>query len=271
MTVRATLLFLISAFALPTLAHADASKTWDWILDGDLTTPPVVDYLDLDGFDAPAGYVAAANANGTQTICYISAGTLENWRSDKKAFKKLDRKQRANGRPPIIGDKYPEWPGERWLNFKRHKVFLKLMVKRMKMCRDKGFALIEFDNIDGYDNETGFNIRKRHAVRYAKALAKKATKVGLVPVHKNATDLVNKLEPYYGALLLEDCALYDFCGDAARYRSAGKPVFDAEYPEGWDDEGKAFDLASVCAVTNAADISLIVKNLDLDNPVQRCP
>jgi len=262
----------LSSFGLATPAGADSSLTWDWILGGDLpNTPPVVDYLDLDGFETPASYVAAAKGNGTKTICYISVGTLENWRPDKKAFKKLDKKQRGKGKPAIIGKKYPEWPGERWLNFKRYKVFLKLMVERMKMCKSKGFELVEFDNLDAYENRTGFKINKKQAVKYARALAKKANKTGLVAVHKNTTELNKKLEPYFGAQLLEDCALYKFCDESSRYRAAGKPVFNAEYPEAWDDEGKTFSLTSVCATTNASDISLIVKNLDLDDWVQRCP
>lgn len=261
-----------SLAGISTPVHADSSLTWDWILGGKLPgTPPAVDYLDLDGFDTPASYVTAAKANSTKTICYISVGTLENWRPDKKAFKKLDRKQRGKGKPAIIGKKYPEWPGERWLNFKRYKVFLKLMVARMKMCRSKGFELVEFDNLDAYENRTGFNTAKRHAVKYARALAKKANKTGLVAVHKNTPELNKKLEPYFGAQLLEDCALYKFCDESSRYRAAGKPVFNAEYPEAWDDEGKTFKLTSVCATANNADISLIVKNLDLDDWVQRCP
>ncbi|WP_436643229.1 endo alpha-1,4 polygalactosaminidase [Microbaculum sp. FT89] len=262
----------LACLGLSSGARADSSVTWDWILSGRLPSPPpVVDYLDTDAFDTPADFVAAAKANGTTAICYISAGTLENWRPDRRAFRKLDRKQRRRGNPLIIGRKYPDWPDERWLNFARYKVFLPLMVKRMKRCRSKGFDMIEFDNLDGYANRTGFKIRKRHAVRYARALARKATRIGLVPIQKNAPELAGRLQRHFGALLLEDCALYDFCGDAVVYRAAGKLVFDAEYPEAWSDEGKPFDLDAVCATTDAADISLIVKSLDLDKSVQRCP
>ncbi len=262
---------LIAWFAVVRAATADSSAIWDWLLGELPGAPPVVDYLDVDAFDAPASFVAAAASNGTATICYISAGTLENWRPDRNAFRKLDRRQRARGKPSIIGRKYPEWPDERWLNFTRYKVFLPLMVKRMKRCKAKGFDMIEFDNIDAYANRTGFRIRRVHAIRYARALAKKAKGVGLVPVQKNAPELSAKLQPHFGALLLEDCALFGFCSTAALYRAAGKPVFDAEYPQAWADEGKAFDLATVCAETKAKDIALIVKKLDLDTWVRRCP
>lgn len=272
MVTRLLTLSVCTWLALSTGARADASVTWDWILGGKLpTTPPVVDYLDLDAFDAPKRYVKKAKANGTTTICYISAGTLENWRPDKDAFWKKHRKQLKKGKPGIIGKSYPDWPGERWLNFTRYKVFLPLMVKRMKTCQRKGFEMIEFDNLDAYDNRTSFKIRKSDAIRYAKALAKKANAIGLVAVHKNTTELNRKLEPYFGAQLLEDCVLYNFCSDAKHYRKAGKPVFNAEYPEAWEDEGKTFNRTKACAKTDASDVSMIVKKLDLDDWVKRCP
>jgi hypothetical protein len=272
MRILRSTLAVIAVACGPVSASADSSLSWDWLLGVNKlpSPPPAVDYLDLDGFDASKKYVQEAGKNGIKTICYISAGTLEDWRPDRKAFEKLNRKQKNAGKPKIIGKRYPEWPDERWLNFKRYKVFLPLMIDRIERCATKGFDLIEFDNIDGHDNKTGFSIRKRNSVSYAKALAAEATKLGLVPVQKNVTDLNRKLEPHFGALLLEDCVLYRFCGDARRYRKAGKPVFNAEYPKGWKDEGKTFRVKKACRTTDRHDISLIVKKYSLNNWVRRC-
>jgi hypothetical protein len=272
MAARFLIALVAAALAGSTTAHADASLTWDWILGGKLpANPPVVDYLDVDAFDTPKSFVTKTKQNGTTVICYISAGTIEDYRPDRKAFEKLNKQQKNAGKPAIIGKRYPAWPDERWLNFSRYKVFLPLMIDRIERCKSKGFDMIEFDNLDGHDNKTGFHIRKKHSIRYARALATEATKLGLASVQKNVTELNRKLEPYFAALLLEDCVLYNFCGDARRYRKSGKPVFDAEYPQGWADEGKTFNLGTACATTNANDISLIVKKLSLNTWVQYCP
>lgn len=253
-------------------APAAGLPTWDWIIGiGDLPSPPpAVEFLGLDGFDTPKRYVRSAARRGIRTWCYLSVGTIENWRPDRKAFEALNEKQLEAGRKPFIGKRYPEWEGERWLDVRRYEVFLPLMVDRLAMCRDKGFEFVEFDNLDAYENRTGFKIRKSDTIRYAEALAAEARRLGLKPMQKNVPELAKTLEPHFDALLFEDCALYRFCGDAKPFVAAGKPVFDADYPEAWKDEGKQFDEASACKQAQKAGVSMIFKRLDLDGWVRRC-
>ena len=268
-----TVSILVLLALAPSAALSDNSKNWDWLI-GMATPPnppPPVDYLDLDGFTTRKAYINTANEYGIRTICYLSVGTLEDWRPDVGAFEARNKEQKKAGKPRIIGRRYPDWPDERWLNFKRYKVFLPLMVARLKRCAAKGFELVEFDNLDAHQNRTGFDTQPRHVLAYATALAERARKLGLSPVQTNATDLTRKLEPHFGALLLEDCALYRFCGDAKHYRKAGKPVFDAEYPQNWKDEDRTFRLGSVCKTAKQHDIALIVKRRNLKAWIARCP
>ncbi len=253
-------------------ADAAALPTWDWIIGIDKlpSPPPAVEFLGLDGFDAPQRYVVDAGERGIRTWCYLSVGTIENWRPDRKAFEALNEKEIKAGRKPFIGKRYPEWEGERWLDVRRYQVFLPLMVDRLEMCLDKGFEFVEFDNLDAYENRTGFTIRKSDTVRYAEALAAEARRLGLKPMQKNVPELAETLEPHFDALLFEDCALYKFCGDAKPFVDAGKPVFDADYPEGWKDEGKRFDKTKACDQAKKASVSMIFKRLDLDAWVRRC-
>ncbi|WP_409146806.1 endo alpha-1,4 polygalactosaminidase [Pseudoxanthobacter sp. M-2] len=255
-----------------TAAAPAALPTWDWIIGIDKlpSPPPAVEFLGLDGFDTPKRYVVDAGKRGIRTWCYLSVGTIENWRPDRKAFEALNEKQVKAGRKPFIGKRYPEWEGERWLDVRRYKVFLPLMVDRLEMCRDKGFEFVEFDNLDAYENKTGFTIRKSDTVRYAEALAAEARRLGLKPMQKNVPELAEALEPHFDALLFEDCALYRFCGDAKPFVAAGKPVFDADYPEAWKDEGRRFDKAKACEQAKKAGVSMIFKRLDLDAWVRRC-
>jgi uncharacterized membrane protein YccC len=251
---------------------AAVQPSWDWIIGIDElpSPPPAVDFLGLDGFDTPKRYVVDAGQRGIRTWCYLSVGTIENWRPDRKAFEALNDKELKAGRKPFIGKRYPEWEGERWLDVRRYKVFLPLMVDRMEMCRDKGFEFVEFDNLDAYENRTGFKITRSDTVGYAKALASEARRLGLKPMQKNVPELAKTLEPHFDALLFEDCALYKFCGDARPFVAAGKPVFDADYPEAWKDEGKRFDEAKACDQAKKAGVSMIFKRLDLDAWVRRC-
>jgi len=79
---------------------------------------------------------------------------------------------------------------------------------------------------------------------------------GLGTIHKNAVSLAATLEAVMAALLLEDCVLYDFCGGAAPFVMAEKPVFDAEYPERFTEEGEGFDAGSVSKI-EAVDLESI--------------
>ena len=245
---------------------------WDWVIGTrPAGPPPRVAYLGLDAFDTPKGYLAKARANGTRTWCYLSVGSVEDWRPDAARFEALDKAERAAGRPAIIGRDYDGWPGERWLNVARFRVFLPLLAARMELCRDKGFDMVEFDNLDAYQANTGFRITRSQTIAFAKALATKARRLGLVPMQKNVPELAATLEPHFGALLFESCALYNFCPGGRRYVAAGKPVFDAEYPEDWKDAGRTFDRTAACRAADKAGVDMIIKKLDLGPWIRRCP
>jgi hypothetical protein len=61
--------------------------SWQWQLSGTpVDTSFDVDAYDVDGFDNDAAVVADIHATGAKAICYISAGSWENWRPDADAF-----------------------------------------------------------------------------------------------------------------------------------------------------------------------------------------
>ena len=41
---------------------------------------------DIDLFDAPQATIDSLHASGHKVICYLSAGTYENWRPDASSF-----------------------------------------------------------------------------------------------------------------------------------------------------------------------------------------
>lgn len=252
-------------FAGPAKA-AEPASTWDIILqiEGLPTPPPKMDYLEIDGFDSTKEQVTQIKAQNTKAICYISAGTAEDFRPDFAAFKAI---------PNTTGKGFPGFEGDYFLNTNHWRDFFPVMKKRIQMCRDKGFDYVDFDVIDSYDvdpEETGFELSEDVQIDYIMALTKAAKEASLKTVQKNAPDLAKRLEPHFDAMVTEECVRLEFCEETAPYRAAGKPVFNVEYPESWGD--KPFDRGHVCAASKEAGVITIFSALALDGPAaERCP
>jgi hypothetical protein len=119
--------------------------------------------------------------------------------------------------------------------------------------------------MDGHTNPTGWELSADEVIAWVDALVDAAAARGMGVIHKNASDLVDDLEPNMAALLLESCVQDRFCEEAAApFLDRGKPVLDAEYPERWQEAGQPFVLADVCAEAEAAGVSTLIKTLDLN-------
>lgn len=259
-----------SATAIPTPTPSPSPTptptgvaSWDWILQsqGLPATPPAVAYLDLDGFDTAKNYVTLAKSAGTKTICYINVGTAENFRPDYAQFSAISG---------LLGNSYPGFSGERYIDIRRYAEFIQIMDARLVMCRDKGFDYVEFDVMDAFEDgasRVGFPLTEADMIAYVTALSARARGYGLKPVQKNASGSSSKIVTLFDAVLFEDCVLGNFCSDNAPYIAAGKPAFNAEYPENWG----TFDRARVCTTSANAKISTIITVVDLDRPApDRC-
>ena len=77
------------------------------------------------------------------------------------------------------------WPGERWLDVRRLDVLGPIMEDRLGECRSKGFDSVEFDNIDGFENKTGFSLSGDDQLAYNRYLAQAARSGGLAAGFKN--------------------------------------------------------------------------------------
>jgi hypothetical protein len=201
---------------------------------------------DLDLFESDAATITALHARGSRVICYLSAGSLEDWRPDAIDFPQ-----------EVIGEKYAGWPGERWLDIRRIDLLAPLMAARLRLCRDKGFDAVEPDNVDGYTNDTGFPITEADQLRYNRWLASEAHALGLSIGLKNDPDQMADLVSDFDWALTEDCYDQGWCELASPFLQAGKAVFAAEYT----DTGVDFDGA--CAQLQPAGFSLILKDREL--------
>jgi hypothetical protein len=223
--MRRIFLFALVVLASATVAApADArwrpavGIEWQWQLSGRLDLSVDVPVYDVDGFETRARTVERLHSLGRRAVCYISAGSWEEWRPDADRFP-----------AEVIGRRLDGWPGERWLDIRRLGLLEPIMRDRIAMCARKGFDAVEPDNIDGYANESGFPLTGADQLRYNRRLARLAHEEGLSIALKNDPGHVDELVSRYDFAIVEQCFQYRECGRFTAFVDAGKPVFETEY------------------------------------------
>ena len=197
--------------------HVDT--TWQWQLSGKINTDYDVDLYDIDLFDTEAKLIDLLHQKGKKVICYFSAGSYEDWREDRNTFDK-----------DLLGKKLLGWKGERWLDIRSEQLY-PIMRNRLDLAVKKGCDGVEADNVDGYANETGFDLEASDQLYYNQFLANEAHKRGLSIGLKNDIDQVNELEPYFDFAINEQCHEYNECHILRAFIHKKKPVFNAEYKQ----------------------------------------
>ncbi len=209
--------------------HPRQHESWQIQLDSTPKRPFLkVAMTEVDGFDTSAGTVAALHRTltGRGVVCYIDAGTWENWRPDAREFPRY-----------LLGKPDGPWHGERWLDIARfHGILGQIMQARARMCQRKGFNAIDFDNVDGYANKTGFALTAADQLHYDIFLANTAHRLGLAVALKNDLAQVPTLLKYFDFAVDEQCFQYRDCLSAQNggygldeFTAAHKAVFDIEY------------------------------------------
>ena len=205
--------------------------------------------MEIDGFEATSGDVAALHAAGKQVICYINSGTWEKWRPDAKKFPAT-----------VLGLADTGWPGERWLDIRKLSVLLPLMAARFQMCVNKGFDAVDPDNVNGVENKTGFRLTMTEQLTYDRALAAMAHRDHLAVALKSFAAAGTALEPSFDFVVDEQCVTYRECNSFQPFVLHNKPVFDIEY-------------SSNLTFCSGLPIGVfgIAKRLSLDAWIKRCP
>lgn len=229
----------------------DPQLSWQVQFSGPIDTSVAADVFDLDLFDTPAVLVDALHADGRRVVCYVNAGAWEDWRPDAGRYP-----AEVKGRP-LDG-----WPGEQWLNIRRLDVLGPILRDRLSLCRARGFDAVEFDNVDGYSNATGFPLTRADQLRFDRWLAKAAHEYGLAVGLKNTLGLAGRLEPDFDFALVEQCFQFRECGLTRPFTDAAKPVVVIEY---------SLPRSAFCA--RAAELGLIAmrKHRELDAWRRACP
>ncbi|KAI9046546.1 hypothetical protein LZ554_009292 [Drepanopeziza brunnea f. sp. 'monogermtubi'] len=238
-----------------------AGSTWQIELSGIVTdTTYVADVWDLDLFDVPQTTIDALHAAGKKVICYFSAGSFENWRSDAADFKETDKGLAMEG-----------WAGEWWLDTRSANV-RSIMATRIALAKSKNCDAVDPDNVDGFGNANGVGLTEADGADFLNYLADTAHAQGLSIGLKNAAALVDSVLDKMQFHVNEQCIEYDECGLFTPFINAGKPVFHIEYPEVTENAPSvAAEVKSQrCVAANSSGFSTVLKKEKLDAWIDAC-
>jgi hypothetical protein len=224
--------------------HPAVRTSWQIQLTGKIVTTVAVQMFEIDLFDHEKdGMVGKIHAKGAKVVCYVSAGSWEDWRPDAGSY------------PAVVLGRSNGWPGEKWVDIRRLDILGPILEARMDRCDAAGFDGIDFDNVDGYTNTTGFPLTANDQLAFNTWLANEAHERGLAVALKNDLDQIPTLVPYFDMAVNEQCAQYDECSLLTPFVTAGKPVFQIEY---------SLATTKFCPNANRMNFNALKKKLSLN-------
>jgi hypothetical protein len=227
--------------------HPGAAATWQWQLQGPVNTAYDVDVYDVDLLDTTPDVIDELRAGGRRVICYFSAGTWESFRDDVALPSEA------------VGEPLDDFPDERWLDV-RHDAVRALVSARLELARQRHCDGVEPDNVDGFANDTGFDLRAPDQLAFNHFLAAEAHERKLAVGLKNDLDQVADLVVDFDFAVNEQCHEYDECETLTPFVEAGKPVFNAEY----DDTFRS-NPAPMCEDSRRMGLQTLVLPVALDD------
>jgi len=215
-----------------------------WQLSGALDLTVDAPLYDVDGQSTPAATVAELHRRGRRAICYVSVGSWERYRPDAGAFPAA-----------VVGRPLADYPDESWLDVRRLDLLAGPLTRRLDECRAKGFDAVEPDNVDGYQNDSGFPLSAADQLAFNRWVAAAVHARGMGVALKNDPDQVAALAGAFDFALVEECRRYDECDAYRPFVAAGKDVLHVEYTDSWP-------ASRPCAVPG---FSSMRKHRDLDS------
>jgi hypothetical protein len=194
-----------------------STAPWQVQLQGRIDTSVRARFFDIDG-STSARTVRVLHRRGRKVACYLNAGSWEAFRSDRRAFP-----------PEVLGRRYAGYPDERWLDIRRIDLLAPILRARIDACKAKRFDGVDPDNLNGYENPTGFPLTAADQLRFNTWLANEVHARGLSVGLKNDGPQARTLVPYFDWVIVEECIAQRNCGEYAPFTRAGKPVFAIEY------------------------------------------
>ena len=240
--MRPVLLACIATLAFASIADARIWKprpgtTWQIQLQGKVSTKVPAAAYTIDGADSPVSLIRALHRKGRRVVCYFSAGTYENYRDDRDQIP-----------PEVRGKVLADWPEEQWLDIREIEKLRPVMESRLDMCRRKGFDAVDFDNVDGYANDSGFPLTADDQLRFNRFLAAEAHERGMAAGLKNDLDQIEQLVSHFDFAVNEQCFHFNECPRLLPFIRRRKAVFHIEYdvkPQKFCPRARRYKFSSV--------------------------
>lgn len=193
--------------------------SWVYQLTGSINS-----YLEIptiyivDMFDTDPASIRSMKEAGHTVICSVSAGISEDWRPDYSEFQSADMGNtvRGSGR------------SEHWLNIQSTNI-RRIMLSRLDLAKQKSCDGVNFDGVDGYDNNTGFSLTRMHQLEYNQFLAFAAHDRKLIMALNNVPNLAVELSMVFDFAIAEQCFEFNECDKYNSFVQMQKPVLVAEY------------------------------------------
>ena len=220
------------------------NSSWQIQYTGKIDLNLDVDVYNLDLFDTDSSVITQLHERGIFVMCYFSAGSFEDWRADAGQFPQ-----------EVLGKNMEGWPGEIWLDIRQIELLKPIMESRLDIAMQKDCDGVDPDNVNGFENDTGFPLGYEDQINFNIFLANAAHERGMAIGLKNALAQIPELLPYFDWALNEECFSYNECQILLPFIKAGKPVFVIEY--------KTVP-AEFCPQANDLNFNALQKNLELD-------
>jgi len=245
---------MLELVAVPTRRPPPVQAAWSYNIGGTNTDAlnagqsPNGTVISLDLLDTTPATLSRLNRLGKYLICYYSAGTSENYRTDPQSQRLLNPELNLGEVQRGAGT---VWEGEKWLDIRgftanatgRAATLRSVMSARLDLARAKGCTAVEPDNVDAYANVVNQNapsgtplkaIQATDQLAYNRWTADAAHARGLSVLLKNDLDQVSTLAPNYDGALNESCFGFVTGGrpecDLLRpFTGAGKAIYVVEY------------------------------------------
>lgn len=224
--------------------------SWQWQLSGNIDTSYEVEMYDIDLADTPQAKIDELHNKNIKVICYFSAGTWEEFRDDADEFPAA-----------VLGKTLEDWEDEKWLDISNYEDFSQLMQERLDLAVTKKCDGVEPDNVDGYLNDSGFDLSYQDQLDYNSWLASEAHKRNLSIGLKNDLDQIKDLVNTFDFAVNEQCFEYEECEKLTAFTNLNKAVFGVEYE---------LETSEFCAEANVLNFSWLKMEYELDGQRTSC-
>lgn len=238
-----------SGVGMPYVPPADVS--WQAKLTGAVDVDEEVELFYLDADLQDPDDLSRLRAEGRHYLCYLSAGTLEDFRDDFAEFP-----------AQVIGKTHPAFPEERWLDVRAPAV-RELMARRIERLGDQGCDGIPPSSLAVHTADTGFALSLNDALDYARWLAERIHAAGMSAGLTGPAELTEALWPTFDFALAIACIEGTQCAEFAAFEQAQKPVLHLEL-------GDASSAADICKSAELLGFDPLISSPSFNGQTLRC-